>query len=188
MSSFAAPMPRLARQSSIATSMGTEETKEEKLLRFLQYECTYRHCAHPGFTWGDIITKDYAHFVDLMSHHVPAASKTFDVLKEKLAAADVHKAEFAMRVHIAESSDEVLERYLKMGCSHNGRMKGKTWGHILKTDYEYFVWAVGNTMGRDTRSFKVFFECLRPVEASVVQNTPKGQVKVRRDRRPNKQG
>lgn len=178
----------VARSAAVAMDVSVE-TVDEKLLRFLQYECGYRHCKYPNSTWGEIIVKDYPHFVDLMSHHTPVESKTFDVLKEKLSPSDLKTAMTSNRVRIVESPDELRERYLKMVCSHNGRMKGKTWGHILKADYEYFVWAVGNTMGRDTRSFQVFFKCLSPADQVVVENTPKGQVKVRRaGRRANKRG
>ena len=155
------------------------ETKEERTLRFLQYQCSYRHCKYPLDTWGEIIIKDYPHFVELMCKHVPAESKTFEALCEKLGPLDLEKAKTTERVYTSESDSDRRDRYLDMTCSHNGRMKGKKWSEILNTDYGYFIWSVGNTMGRDTRTFNVFVECLTESDKRMVMCTPKGKVKVK---------
>ena len=153
------------------------ETDDQKRVRYLQYKCNYRHCKYPNYTWGEIIRDDYDHFVDLMSHHVPAESKTFDVLKELLTKTDRENAKTTDRIKLIESPLERRERYLNMTCSHNGRMKGKTWRYILERDYNYFMWAVGNTMGRDTLTFATFVECLNEVDKRLIMCTPKGKMK-----------
>jgi hypothetical protein len=63
------------------------------------------------------------------------------------------------------------ETFLSYTCGHKGRFSGKTWAHVMKSDYNYFKWTVQNTMGRDTKSFRVFVECLRPRDIEVVKKT-----------------
>ena len=159
----------------------TPETPQERLTRYLQYECNYKACKYkdPTKTWGEIIKEDYPHFVDLMTNHVPLQSQTFAVLKAELHLPDQKEAEKAVRfVDTEEEKAARTKRYLELTCQHNGRMKNKKWKDILSTDYEYFMWAVGNTMGRETRTFNTFVECLKEQDKVTVLKTPKGKVVV----------
>jgi hypothetical protein len=96
-----------------------------------------------------------------------------------LQAADAEKALNTTRFQdTPDAKVEELKRYLDMKCGHKGKMNGHTWGDILKNNYRYYLFSVGNCMGRDTRSFRVFFQALRDEDKQIVQNTPKGEVKV----------
>jgi len=151
--------------------------------RYLQYECNYNACKYkePALTWGEMIKQDYSHFVWLMCNHVPLESNTFEALKEHLCLPDLKLAQSTKRQHdLPEAIEARTQRYLDLTCSHNGRMNGKKWREILKTDYDYFLWAVGNTMGRDTRTFNGFVECLTDKDKTMVLNTPKGKVKTKK--------
>jgi hypothetical protein len=179
--------PVLTRQSAMPITtlpedvqMG-EETTQERLTRYLQYDCTYKHCKYqdPLKTWGEIIREDYPHFLELMSQHVPLNSKTFDVLKSELNLDDVQVAENTIRfIDLPENKGKQQEAYLQLTCTHRGRMHGKTWGDILKKDYNYFLWSVGNTMSRETRTFNTLVKCLKDADQHMVRLTPKGKVRV----------
>ena len=162
-----------------------EETTQERLTRYLQYECTYKHCKYqdPRKTWGDIIREDYPHFLELMSQHVPLNSKTFNVLKSELNLDDVQVAENTIRfIDLPENKEKQQEAYLQLKCTHRGRMHGKTWGEILKKDYNYFLWSVGNTMSRETRTFNTLVQCLTDADQHMVRLTPKGKVRANKKR------
>lgn len=154
-----------------------EETKQEKLQRYLNYECTYKYCKYKGKTWQQIINDDYPHFFQLMSDHVPADSQTFEVLSSQLMPTDIEHAKNSTRfVDTPVYKQQQLQKYMNMTCSHKGRMANKTWGEIYQKDYNYYLWAVGNTMGRHTRSYQVFLSALTKEDQEYVNNTPKGKV------------
>lgn len=180
---FPIPLTRQTTSQSMDTSTDymNPEDPEERRLRYLQYDCNYRACKYkdPPKTWGEIIKLDYEHFVDLMCKHVPLDSKTFAVLENELQLPDQEIARKSTRlIDTEEEKRAQKERYLSLKCQHNGRMKNKTWGQIFLTDYNYFLWSVGNTMGRSTRTFNTFVECLKEEDKIYVLKTPKGKVKV----------
>jgi hypothetical protein len=159
-----------------------QPVNQEMITRYLQYECRYRMCKYKNDqikTWGELIALDYAHFLFLMSTEVGLSSNTFLALKGYLRGADVN---FAMsnirRRDTKEGQDSISVDFLALVCSHRGRMNGKTWGEIRDKDYSYFVWAIGNTMGRETKSFQVFYDCMNLSERLLVAAAPKGQVRV----------
>lgn len=184
MTTFMPPPAPLTRHYSVGMmNTSDDETDEEKKTRYLQYECTYRACKYkdPLKTWGELVKTDYSHFCELMTNHVPLESTTFDVLKGELFPPDLKVAENTVRHQDTEKGqEEQLERYLDMKCEHRGRMHGKTWREILKKDYNYFMWSVGNTMGRDTRTFKTFIACLKTKDQTIVLSTEKGKVKTKK--------
>jgi hypothetical protein len=168
----------------------TPEDPGARRARYLQYECNYRACKYKEgghvfpVTWGYLVQHDYAHFVELMTQHVPLESTTYAALKGELLPPDQKAAENTVRfIDTDEAKAAQKERYLDMRCTHNGRMKNKVWRDILNTDYSYFLWSVGNTMGRDTRTFKTFFECLADSDKETVLKTPKGKVIAPKQRR-----
>jgi len=159
------------------------EADADMVTRYLQYECNYRACKYrdPVITWGELITKDYPQFLDLMMHHVPSQSNTFIALRSQLKPADVLAAAVSTRERDTDKGKQrECTEYLKYVCNHKGRMNGKTWGTIRATDYSYFVWSVGNTMNRDTKTFNVMKNCLTPAHQMYVQGTEKGKVQVRK--------
>jgi hypothetical protein len=181
------PEPMVRQMTNMEKQLEYEsrlQPTDDNTLRYLQFECTYRSCKYqdPLWTWGQLVKEDYDHFIELMKDHVPLGSKTFDALKDVLVPADLvlvenHRTCF---INSDEQKAKTKERYLNMLCTHNGRMKNKPWGTILKYEYNYFMWAVGNTMGRETRTFNSFVECLKPADKEVVLATPKGQVELKR--------
>ena len=154
---FSAPLPRMTPLTRMDTVSDISEDEIERKTRYLQYECSYNANTHKGWTWGDLVMKDYDHFAYLMGNHVPLGSTTYEVLKSELQPADQAMCDRTTRFQDTDDGRKMQrERYLDLTCSHKGRMGGKKWGDILSKDYNYFLWAVGNSMGRDTRTFDVF--------------------------------
>jgi len=172
------------------TSIGEPmDVDDDPLTRFLNYECEYRICKYknPLRTWGWIAQNDYAHFYELLSQHCPVDSKTYANLSLRLKPEDKAAADTTTR--FINTPDGILERrnrLLSMRCGHNGRMKGKTWGYIYDKHYDYFLWSVGNAMGRQTRTFATFVDMLTPTDREMVHATPKGKVKVERKKKGGK--
>ena len=54
-------------------------------------------------------------------------------------------------------------------------MNDKKWKEILDRHPDYFAWAVGNTMGRETKTFKVLLAVLPQDIQVAIQATQKGQ-------------
>lgn len=158
------------------------EVDPQMVARYLQYECRYRQCKYRDAdikTWGELVRDDYPHFVFLMSTEVAVDSNTFLALSSQMSPVDREMAlNCIRRSDTKEGKENIGADFLKLVCSHRGRMHGLTWDAIRAKDYSYFVWAVGNTMGRDTKSFNVFFECLHKKEQQLVLAMAKGQVKV----------
>lgn len=183
------PPPTLKRETTMSILPGHPslpsmmEVDEEMVLRYLQYECNYRACKYrdPILTWGDIREQDYPEFVKLLSYHVPLTSNTFLALESQLLPSDKFKARMAVRERDTPlgQEKECIE-YLKYVCTHKGRMNGKTWAEIRATEYSYFVWAVGNTMSRETKTFNIMKNCLTLAHQRYVLKTAKGAVKVRK--------
>lgn len=163
------------------------EVTPEMVTRYLQYECRYKKMKHKGETWGWLVQNDYKHFVELMCFEVPVGSNTFLALSTQLTPEDRAKAEVSIRARdTPEGKADTCNKYLEYTCTHKGRMNGKTWKEVRESDYSYFTWAVGNTMARETKTFKVFRECLREPERQLVDAYPKGKVKVNKDLKWNK--
>ena len=176
--------PVLTRQRAEGPYHEFAEVNQEMVTRYLQYECQYRKMKHKGQTWGWLVKNDYAHFVELMSFEVPLESNTFVALSTQLTPEDKAKAELATRTRdTPEGKAESCNKYLEYKCTHKGRMNGKTWKEVRETDYAYFTWAVGNTMSRETKTFNIFKECLRPAEQKLVESFPKGKVQVSKNLR-----
>ena len=62
--------------------------QDDEKIRYLQFECSYHANTRKGWTWGELVKKDYDHFVYLMANHVPLDSKTYTVLREELLPPD----------------------------------------------------------------------------------------------------
>lgn len=153
---------------------------EEQVEKYKAYECDYKACKYkaPPITWGELLEKDYEHFLYLLSNYVGVDTTTFKVLSTLLTDDDKQGAVSAIRHRdTPEGMKEEEERYLQMTCNYNGKSKGKTWKSIKENNYSFFLWAVGNAMGRDTKSFNVFKRCLKPDDREMVENTPKGEVR-----------
>ena len=179
MSGFSAPMPTMAPLVRMDTMGESDETDLERKARYLQYECSYNANTHKGWTWGDLVMKDYDHFAYLMGNHVPLGSTTYSTLRSELKIVDQTMTDKSVRFQDTEDGKRVqTEKYLDLVCTHKGRMGGKTWRDILNKDYDYFLWAVGNSMGRDTRTFNVFLQCLKPPDIKRVLETEKGKLVV----------
>lgn len=167
---------------SVTTQCSDVEVDPQMVARYLQYECRYRQCKYKDAdikTWGELVRDDYPHFVLLMSTEVAADSNTFLALSSQMSPVDREKALSSVRRgDTKEGKENVAADFLKLLCSHRGRMHGLSWDAIRAKEYSYFVWAVGNTMNRETKSFNVFFECLHEKEQKLVLAMPKGQVKV----------
>jgi hypothetical protein len=151
--------------------------------RYLQYECKYRACKYPELTmtWGELFVYDYDHFRELLTHEVPLDSNTFVALRGHLKDEDVTKAFRTIRTRDTEDGkSKIRNEFLDMQCTHRGRMGGKTWREIREEDYSYFVWSVGNTMTRETKTYKVLSSCLDPHGTKLVNGSAKGQVVVQK--------
>jgi hypothetical protein len=150
--------------------------------RYLQYECRYKMCKYRDQdmkTWGALLADDYEHFAFLMRTEVGVDSNTFLALSPYLTGTDRQTALTTVRQRdTPEGKQKRDSDFLNLVCSHKGRMGGLTWGTVRQKDYSYFVWAVGNTMNRDTKSFNVFYNCLNEKEQKLVDSASKGQVKV----------
>ena len=177
------PPPVLRRQSAITQSEVDEmlDTDEAMTVRYLQYDCKYRACKYADLTWGALVEQDYPHFVELMSTAVPLDSNTFLALRSRVRPEHMGIVTESVRTKdTPEGKARTQKEFLDMKCTHKGRMGGKTWRDIRRDDYSYFVWAVGNTMSRETKTFMVLSSCLDRTGNSIVTKTPKGQVKVRK--------
>jgi hypothetical protein len=153
--------------------------------RYLQYEVKYSDLKkeHKGITWGQLILDDYHHFVYLMSHSVAKDSNTFMALKSELKPDDLEFSWHTVRSRDTEEGKKAIrDRYLELKCSHKGAMNGKTWRQIRAEKYSYFMWSVGNSMGRETKSFDVLVQCLNPADQITVRTTGKGEVIVPRSK------
>lgn len=178
------PPSVLTRQTAITQQEVDEmlDTDEAMTLRYLQYDCKYRACKYQDLTWGALILQDYPHFVELMSTQVPLDSNTYIALKSRVRPEHVGLTLTSVRTKdTPEGKEKTQKEFLDMKCTHRGRMNGKSWRDIRRDDYSYYVWAVGNTMTRDTKTFKVLSSCLDRAGTSIVEMTPKGQVKVRKN-------
>jgi hypothetical protein len=174
-------LPPIMRRDVSETS-GWVDTDAAMTCRYMQYECKYRACKYPNVTWGALAQQDYQHFLDLMSTEVPADSNTFVALRSELRPEDVEAAMTTTRTRdTTEGKNKTQKDFLDMKCTHKGRMNGKSWHAIRETDYSYFVWSVGNTMTRDTTTYKVLSSCLDTAGAKLVNSSTKGQVKVQRN-------
>ncbi len=181
------PPPKLVRQSAYNPYTDDVWTVDAAMVtRYLQYEIKYSALTpkNVGLTWGQLIDKDYAEFVELMTYSVAVDSNTFMALKGHLKTPDdVEKAQAAIRhSDTDEGKKKTQEKFLALTCGHKGAMNGKTWGEIRKLDYSYFLWSVANSMGRDTKSFDVLVQCLTEKDRITVLTTPKGQLVVPRKR------
>ena len=178
------PRPILERQKAEMTEVdAVMEGEQEMMMRYLQYECNYKKCKYqnPKITWGHLITNDYNHFFELMKTEVPVESNTFLALSSQLKPGDRAIALAATRTRDTPAGRNAqCDEYLSFLCTHKGRMNGKDWRTVRNEDYSYFTWAIGNTMSRDTKTFGVFRDCLKPSEQQLVDSKPKGQVKVKK--------
>jgi hypothetical protein len=178
------PPPRLERQDALSSTDVDMmvDTDEAMTTRYLQYDCRYRACKYPDVTWGALIEQDYDHFVELMSTEVPVDSNTFVALRSELKQEHVTDATSAVRTRdTVDGHAKIQKEFLDMKCTHRGRMGGKTWREIRLHDYSYFVWATGNSMGRETKTFRVLSSCLDKQGELIVNSQPKGQVQVRKN-------
>jgi len=180
---MASPMETEKLSNDMSHSLGHDEDTASELSRYLGYTCDYHACKYKdeGITWGELFQKDMAHFIDLMSHHVGASTKTFNVLSQLLSPEKREAAKRSTRrVDTPEYKKEQEDFYLNLTCTYKGKSNGKTWREIKDTNYSFFVWAVGNAMGRDTKSFHVFKRCLKPEDQKMVEETAKGEVRSKR--------
>jgi len=159
---------------------------DDDLMRTLQYDCNYAfHVAKVGGkenvkTWGEIVNEDYLHFVELMCFHVGKDTQTFQTLSSQLQPPDLERALESTRIRDTEEfKDMEIQRFLNYTCTHNSKYNGRTWGFILGKNYQYYLWSVANTMGRDTRTFKALVQKLKPADRASVLGTPKGKFEVK---------
>lgn len=153
---------------------------EEQIERYKSFECDYKACKYkaPPITWGELHEKDYEHFLHLLSNYVGVDTNTFKVLSTLLKDEDKEGAVNTTRHRdTPDGMKEEEERYLQLTCGYKGKSNGKTWKSIKEDNYSFFLWAVGNAMGRDTKSFEVFKRCLKPGDRELVESTPKGEVR-----------
>lgn len=165
----------------MASPMDIEVTTE--LNRYIGYKCDYHACKYKdeGITWGDLYQKDPEHFLELLSYHVGATTNTFEVLSQLLTPDQRERAKCAVRrVNTPEYQKEQEDFYLNLTCNYKGKSNGKKWKDIKDNNYSFFVWAVGNAMGRDTKSFNVFKRCLKPEDQKMIEETEKGKVRPKR--------
>lgn len=163
-----------------STPEGNMAITEEQLEKYKAYECDYKACKYkaPPITWGELLEKDYEHFLYLLSNHVGVDTNTFKVLSTLLKDEDKDTAITTTRHRdTPEGKKEQEERFLQLKCGYKGKSNGKTWQEIKDTNYSFFLWAVGNAMGRDTQSFNVLKRCLKPQDRELVESTPKGEVR-----------
>jgi hypothetical protein len=143
---------------------------------YLTFACRYQACKQTykddGATWDDIIVDDYEHFSQLMKFHVPLDSRTFAALACFLTRPDYAEATISKRLD--QDSDTGFDNFV---CGHKGRNGGKTWGEIRRKDYNYFLWSVGNCMGRSTRTFDSAFKKLKKTDQALVMASEKGSFK-----------
>ena len=147
--------------------------------KYKAYTCDYKACKYKDepMTWGQIIEEDYDHFLYLLSNHVGVETNTFKVLSTLLRDGDKKTAMETIRHRDTPTGQKEEEgRYLKLTCGYNGKSKGKTWQEIKDGDYSFFLWAVGNAMNREGKSFNVLKRCLKPEDQELVETTPKGEV------------
>jgi hypothetical protein len=175
------PPPQLVRQSAYCPDAKEDiEGPDQGMIdRYLQYEINYSDLLqqYKGLTWGALIVENYHHFVYLMAHSVAKDSNTFLALKGHLQPADREFAQKTTRTRdTQEGKQKTMDKYLQITCSHKGAMNGKTWHEIREKNYSYFVWSVGNVMGRDTKSFAVLVNCLNVKDQEMVKATEKGEV------------
>jgi hypothetical protein len=173
--------PELVRGDATHWYPDEEDPPGQELIdMYLQYTCQYEACKYKGsndITWGCMVTEDYGHFVYLMANHVPLKSHTYKVLRTQLGPEDQKYCDAQPReTESEEYKKKQLDKFLDLHCSHNGRMHGKQWREIRNKHYPYFVWAVGNTMGRLTKTFDVLSRGLQPEDLKMVMDTPKGKV------------
>jgi hypothetical protein len=172
------PLP-LRRQTAFNDCV---QVDKEMTLRYTQFDCKYRACKYDNKTWGEIAFEDYEHFLFLMSYEVSAESNTFTALSPLLKERDLDKATNAIRNRDTEDGIENTKNvFLALICKHKGRMHNKSWREVRSQNYSYFIWAVGNTMSRDTRSYNVFHSCLMTEHQELVSCTTKGSVEVPRN-------
>ena len=181
------PPPKLVRQRAYNPYTDDVWTVDAAMVtRYLQYEIRYSALTpkNVGLTWGQLIDKDYAEFVELMTYSVAVDSNTFMALKGHLKTpGEVELAQAAIRhSDTDDGKKKTQEKFLALTCGHKGAMNGKTWGEIRKLDYSYFLWSVANSMGRETKSFDVLVQCLTEKDRITVLTTPKGQLVVPRKR------
>jgi hypothetical protein len=181
------PPPKLVRQRAYNPYTDDVWTVDAAMVtRYLQYEIRYSALTpkNVGLTWGQLIDKDYAEFVELMTYSVAVDSNTFMALKGHLKTpGEVEHAQAAIRhSDTDDGKKKTQEKFLALTCGHKGAMNGKTWGEIRKLDYSYFLWSVANSMGRETKSFDVLVQCLTEKDRITVLTTPKGQLVVPRKR------
>lgn len=157
------------------------EANDEMVVRYLTYDCRYKRCKYqdPHWTWGELVKNDYDHFLELMSFEVPVDSNTFTALRTQLRAGDENVAMNTIRSRdTPKGCQDSQNQYLQYTCTHKGRMNGKTWKEIRALDYSYFIWAIGNTMGRETKTFNVLKTCIKEEHQKMIDSNPKGRVCV----------
>ena len=181
------PMPRFLEREPTESGHKNEPLlldgpDQAMVLTYLQYECKFDRCKYKGCTWGDIIRDNYDHFVELMAHEVYLDSNTFLALRGHVKEKDLPYVLTAVRYRDTnEGLQEARDVYLEFKCTHKGRHNDKSWRSVRATDYTYFVWAVGNTMQRHTKTFKILYECLDIAGKKYVDAAPRGEVRVRRN-------
>lgn len=149
----------------------------------LDYICTLSSSKYPNCTWGYIIEKDYKHFIYLISNFLPIDSTTFISLLPFVKVDDQPSVLENTRYYDTEEYEkEQIERYLDFICHHKSKKHhGKTWRQVRSDSYGYFKWAVQNTMGRDTKTFKYLVQALQPQDIEkVIASTPSVNPRARR--------
>lgn len=166
---------------------GEHHANDPDLVRYLQFTCNLYSCKYkePPITWGELIHKDYPHFLELMKTYVRLDTKTFDILSKCIKPEHLEEAKTHQRFYdTREYLDYRIQKYLDYTCTHKGRFNGKTWRHILARDYKYFKWAVQNTMGRHTKTFQILVECLRPEDIETVKASKRQERKPEKENTP----
>ena len=170
---------RLMGMPTAPTAIAEDQPTEDEL-KYLQFDCGYYHCKYknPTKTWGELVVDDYPHFLELMTNHVPVLSRTFMALKTHIKTPT--EMTIALNTQRLQDTPDYIEqqkeRFLELVCTHKGKMNGKTWREIYEKNYPYFFWSVGNTMGRDTKSFDVFRSLLVKQDQLTVDRIEKGKV------------
>jgi hypothetical protein len=144
---------------------------EETTTRYLQFDCTLHSCKYkdPCPSWGELILKDYPHFIELMAFYLPLESKTYQALLSQVGPESIQFTNTATRFYdTPQYTQQQQERYLDFKCSHKGKHNKKTWRQVRADSYGYFKWAVKNTMGRDTKTFQYLLMCLKPEDQVAV--------------------
>ena len=170
---------RIGLKMDSSPDMATTVT-EEQVEKYKAFECAYKACKYkePPITWGELSENDYEHFLYLLSESVGVDTMTFKVLSTLLTDDDKQAAKIATRYRDtpAGKKDEE-ELYLRLTCRYKGKSNGKTWKSIRDNNYSFFVWAVGNAMGRETNTFNVLKRCLKQEDRELVEATAKGEVR-----------